>query len=102
MSQVSEQLRAELAPTGTLRVAINLSNFLLVSDHSSRVPVGVSPDMALAVAQRLGVSVSWVLYDTPGDLADTAVEDLWDIGNRCDGPIDKTRSKGCGSQCGCN
>jgi len=81
MSHVSEQLRRELAPTGTLRAAINLSNFLLVSDHSSGVPVGVSPDMALAVAERSDVPVSWVLYDTPGDLTDGAVEDLWDIGN---------------------
>jgi len=75
-------LRAELAPTGTLRAAINLSNFLLVSDRNfSGDPIGVSPDMARAVADRLGVPVEYVLYETPGALADTALDDLWDIGN---------------------
>ena len=75
-------VRAELAPTGTLRAAINLSNFLLVSDRSSSGdPIGVSPDMARAVADRLGVPVEYVLYETPGALADTALDDLWDIGN---------------------
>ena len=75
-------VRAELAPTGTLRVAINLSNFLLVSDRNfSGDPIGVSPDMARAVADRLGVPVEYVLYETPGALVDTALDDLWDIGN---------------------
>ncbi|MEE2832759.1 MAG: ABC transporter substrate-binding protein, partial [Candidatus Latescibacterota bacterium] len=75
-------VRAELAPTGTLRAAINLSNFLLVSDRNfSGDPIGVSPDMARAVADRLGVPVEYVLYETPGALADTALDDLWDIGN---------------------
>ena len=75
-------VRAELAPTGTLRAAINLSNFLLVSDRNfSGDPIGVSPDMARAVADRLGVPVEYVLYETPSALADTALDDLWDIGN---------------------
>ncbi len=79
---VSDELRRELAPTGTLRAAINLSNFLLVSDRTpSGEPVGVSPDMARAVADRLGVPISFILYETPGDLSDTATDDLWDIGN---------------------
>ena len=77
-----EKARAELAPTGTLRAAINLSNFLLVSDRGpDGEPIGVSPDMARAIADRLAVAVEYVLYDTPGALADTAEDDLWDIGN---------------------
>lgn len=77
-----EQVRAELAPTDVLRAAINLSNFLLVSDRTpSGDPIGVSPDMAAAVAERLGVPVAYILYDTPEELSDTAVEDIWDIGN---------------------
>ncbi len=77
-----EQARAELAPTGVLRAGINLSNFLLVTGKSdSGDPEGVSPDMARAVADRLGVPVTYVSFKTPGELADAATEDLWDIGN---------------------
>ena len=77
-----EKIRAELAPTGVLRAAINLSNFLLVTAQSSQGdPVGVSPDIARAVADRLGVPVRYITFPSPGELADAAVEDIWDIGN---------------------
>lgn len=77
-----ENARAELAPTGALRAGINLSNFLLVTGKSaSGEPVGVSPDMAHAVADRLGVPVKFVTFKTPGELADAATDDVWDIGN---------------------
>lgn len=77
-----DQARAELAPTGVLRAGINLSNFLLVTGRSpSGDPEGVSPDMARAVADRLGVPVRYVTFNTPGELADAAAEDVWDIGN---------------------
>ena len=77
-----EQARAELAPTGVLRAGINMSNFLLVTGKTHEGdPDGVSPDMARAVADRLGVPVKLVPFKTPGELADAAVEDAWDIGN---------------------
>ena len=77
-----DQVRAELAPTGVLRAGINLSNFLLVTGQTaSGDPQGVSPDMARALADRLDVTVEYIRYATPGELADAAVEDLWDIGN---------------------
>ena len=77
-----EQARAELAPTGVLRAGINLSNFLLVTGRgASGEPEGVSPDMARAVADRLGVAVEYISFQTPGELADAATDDVWDIGN---------------------
>ena len=77
-----DQVRAELAPTGVLRAGINLSNFLLVTGQTaSGAPQGVSPDMARALADRLDVPVEYISYATPGELADAAIEDLWDIGN---------------------
>ncbi len=77
-----EQVRAELAPTGVLRAGINMSNFLLVTGSTPEGdPDGVSPDMARAIAERLGVPLKLVPFKTPGELADAAVEDLWDIGN---------------------
>ncbi len=77
-----EQARSELAPSGVLRAGINMSNFLLVTGETPEGdPDGVSPDMARAVADRLGVAVELVPFKTPGELADAAVEDAWDIGN---------------------
>jgi polar amino acid transport system substrate-binding protein len=77
-----DQARAELAPTGVLRAGINMSNFLLVTGKTSDGdPDGVSPDIARAVAERLGVGLKLVQFKSPGELADAAVEDLWDIGN---------------------
>lgn len=78
---MSTTVTEELAPTGILRAAINLSNFLLVTGKTAAGdPQGVSPSMAKAVADRLGVAVQYVTYRTPGELADAAVEDVWDIG----------------------
>ena len=77
-----EQARAELAPTGTLRAGINMANFLLVTGRTpDGEPDGVSPDMARAVAERLGVPVAMVPFDTPGELADAVADGVWDIGN---------------------
>jgi polar amino acid transport system substrate-binding protein len=73
---------AALAPTGVLRAGINLSNFLLVTGRETDgAPRGVSPDMAGELARRLGVDVVLVPYKSPGELADAATEDAWDIGN---------------------
>ena len=73
---------AELAPTGTLRAGINLSNFLLVTGEAENGdPVGVSPDVAAEIARRLGVGVQYVSYPDPGALADAGDRDEWDIGN---------------------
>jgi polar amino acid transport system substrate-binding protein len=81
MSQVSKDVISQLAPTGVLRAGINLSNFLLVTGKSpSGDPVGVSPDMAAEIAQRLGVPVKYAPYKTPGELADAADTGAWDIG----------------------
>lgn len=78
----SAQAVAELAPTGVLRAAINMGNFLLVTGRTpSGDPAGVSPDMAAAIAARLGVPVKYVPYARPGELADDAEKGLWDIGN---------------------
>jgi polar amino acid transport system substrate-binding protein len=72
---------AQLAPTGVLRAGINMSNFLLVSSRSADGgPEGVSPDMARAVAERLGVPVQLVPFPQPGVLADAVGTGAWDIG----------------------
>ncbi|MEM1048552.1 MAG: transporter substrate-binding domain-containing protein [Pseudomonadota bacterium] len=78
---MDETIIRQLAPTGTLRAGINLSNFLLVSDRTpDGDPVGVAPDMAAEIARRLGVPVNYVTFPSPGALADAAGTDTWDIG----------------------
>ena len=76
-----QELLKELAPTGILRAGINLSNYLLVTGKSpSGEPTGVAPDMARAIAERLGVKLKLVPFQTPGELADAAGSNVWDIG----------------------
>lgn len=73
---------AALAPTGTLRAAINISNFLLVTGRGADGnPEGVSPDMARTLAQCLGVGLELLRYKTPSLLADAAETGAWDVGN---------------------
>ncbi len=82
MSQtLPRDVLAELAPSGVLRAGINLGNFLLVSGKSpAGEPEGVAPDMAREIADRLGVSVVYVPFARPGELADAARRGVWDIG----------------------
>src|ERR1700722_3968037 len=79
---MNDKAKAELAPTGVLRAGINLSNFLLVTGRAANGnPEGVSPDMAHAIADKLGVPVQYVPFKTPGELADQVENNVWDIGN---------------------
>ncbi len=78
---MDRQIVAELAPTGVLRAAINMGNFLLVTGKTaSGDPSGVAPDMAAEIAKQLGVPVRYVPYERPSTLADAAGTNAWDIG----------------------
>src|SRR5690349_18465155 len=78
---LSPDIISDLAPTGVLRAGINLSNFLLVTKvNSSGDPEGVAAGLAAEVAKRLGVSVKYVTFKSPGELADAVDKDIWDIG----------------------
>lgn len=78
MTPLSDAARAELAPNGTLRAALNYSNFLLVS---SRAPehAGVAPDLARELARRAGATVEFVGYANAGLAADGAKAQAWDV-----------------------
>lgn len=77
---MTDAAHTELAVPGTLRVGINLGNILLVTGRSpSGEPQGVAPDLAAAIADRLGVAVSYVTFETPGAVADAVADDLWDL-----------------------
>jgi len=70
----------EMAPTGKLRVAINMRNQLLVTGKSSNGdPDGLAPSMAAAFAEKLSVPIEYVPYDSPAELAADASKDKWDV-----------------------
>ena len=70
----------ELITPGILRVGINLGNILLVTGSSeSGVPEGVAPDMGRAFADWLGVEVKYVTFASPGEVADAATQEKWDV-----------------------
>jgi polar amino acid transport system substrate-binding protein len=74
------ELISALAPSGTLRAGINMSNHLLVSARTADGgPAGVSPDMAAGIAAAVGLPIRYVTYPNPGVLADAAGRDEWDI-----------------------
>src|SRR6476620_4273664 len=78
---MTDTARAELAPTGILRAGINLSNFLLVTGRTEKAePVGVAPDVAKAIAASLGVPITYVTFKSPGERADQAGKNVWDVG----------------------
>jgi polar amino acid transport system substrate-binding protein len=79
---MSDAVRAELAPSGTLRAGINMSNFLLVTGKTpDGGPDGVSPEMAREIARRLGVKLQLVPFPSPDGLVAAADDNVWDIGN---------------------
>ena len=74
-------VRAAPAPTGTLRVALNMSNALLTAtDPASGEPCGLAADLGRELGQRFGVPVALLPYPNPGVLADAASTGVWDVG----------------------
>ena len=72
--------RAELVPTGKLRVGLILSNQVLVTkDSSSGELRGVTINLGKALAQRLGVTFEPVGYDNPAALVKSFGSNEWDI-----------------------
>ncbi|MCY1201002.1 Bacterial extracellular solute-binding protein, family 3 [compost metagenome] len=81
MPSIINAARDWLAPTGRLRVGLNLANPLLINQADGLTePSGIAPDLARELARRLGVPVNFVLYQGPGELADDANADAWDVG----------------------
>jgi polar amino acid transport system substrate-binding protein len=75
-----EAARKDLAPTGKLRGGMNLSNALFTGkDPATGELRGVSVDLMRELAVRLGVPVEFVVYPTPGEVADDAGANKWDV-----------------------
>ena len=81
----------KIAPTGVLRIGINMSNFLLVnSKDTSGFVDGVSPGIGKRLAEELNLDFEIVKFANPGLLADAVNSNKWDIGNIAS---EKERSK---------
>jgi polar amino acid transport system substrate-binding protein len=77
---VPDAARKELAPTGTLRAAINFGNGVLAQkDPATGEPRGVTPELARELAKRLGMPVKLVTYEAAGKVFDAVAKNEWDI-----------------------
>lgn len=77
----SAAARAALAPSGTLRAAINFGNPILAArDAATGEARGVSVDLARELGRRLEVPVELVLYTAAGKVVEGIKTGAWDIG----------------------
>ena len=73
-------LASSFAPTGTLRVAINLGNPILANRDTRGHAVGVSVDLGHKLAAQLGVEAHLVVVDAAGKSVDLVSKETADIG----------------------
>jgi len=80
-SRPSASAVAALAPTGRLRASINLGNPVLARrDAASGQAVGVSVDLARALAEQLGVPVELMVFDAAAKSVEAVTGGSADIG----------------------
>ena len=77
---ISADLVKSLAPTGTLRASINLGNPILANRGADGRPVGVSIDLAHGLAQRIGVPLELVVFDTAAQSVEAVTQERADFG----------------------
>ena len=76
----STAARAELAPSGKLRAAINFGNPILATrDAATGDPRGVSVDLARELGKRLGIPVELVTFTAAGKVVEGIKSGAWDI-----------------------
>ena len=80
MSTVPSDVVKDLAPTGKLRAALNMSNIVLVQkDSATGEPCGITPELARELAQRLGVPAEFVIFPAAGKVFEALKSGVWDI-----------------------
>jgi polar amino acid transport system substrate-binding protein len=78
--RASAEVTRELAPTGTVRAAINYNNPLLARrDAKTGALEGLAVDVSLELARRLGVRLEVVPYDAAGKITASASDNAWDV-----------------------
>lgn len=77
---ISDAVKSALTPTGRLRASINLGNPILANRNPGGLPVGVSIDLAHALAQQLGVDCELVVSESAGKSVEIIGSEQADIG----------------------
>ncbi|QYD68993.1 ABC transporter substrate-binding protein [Paraburkholderia edwinii] len=76
-----DTVRSAFAPKGKLRASINLGNPILANRNPQTGEAGgVSVDLARALAERLGVEIELVVFDTAGKSVEAVSDERADIG----------------------
>jgi polar amino acid transport system substrate-binding protein len=74
---------SELAPGGTLRVAVAVgpssSAFRAVRDPATGMLRGVAVDLAMSLSERLGVPLQLVPFESTAAIGNTAAAGAWDV-----------------------
>lgn len=87
-------MRPVLAPTGSLRAAINFGNTVLARRGPTlEASGGVSVEIARELARRLGAPLALIGYDGAGDVVADAKSGVWDVAFMA---IDPLRAKDVG------
>jgi polar amino acid transport system substrate-binding protein len=74
------EIAKELAPSGTLRAALNFGNPVLVQrDPATKEPRGVTVDLARELARRLNVALEFVPFEAAGKVFEGLKTNSWDI-----------------------
>jgi polar amino acid transport system substrate-binding protein len=76
---VPAAVRAELAPSGTLRAGVSFSNVLLTTLGPNGEQGGVAVELARELARRLEVPLEIISFKSAGLAADAARSGGWDI-----------------------
>ncbi|MFK0033597.1 transporter substrate-binding domain-containing protein [Pseudomonas monteilii] len=79
MPEITRSVIAELAPNGSLQVAINLGNPVLAQRGPDGEPQGVSVALAKALAEELGVPLQIRTFDAAGKVFAALEEGAWSL-----------------------
>jgi polar amino acid transport system substrate-binding protein len=78
---IDAALRAELVPTGRLRVSLNMANPVLAQSHTAPDrPAGVTIDLSRELARRLNVELDFLQWESPGDSVLALARGVADVG----------------------
>ena len=81
MTQLKPFFSQAFAPSGELRVAINVGNPILARRHpETGEPEGVSIDLATLLAQRLGVPLSLAVFEAASKSVEAVAQGQADVG----------------------
>jgi polar amino acid transport system substrate-binding protein len=76
---IGNRVKSNLAPTGTLRVAINYGNAALATRDAAGELHGVSVDIAHELGKRLDLPLTLIPFDAAGKVSGAAPDNIWDV-----------------------